>query len=77
MSEEELDFVVLFFDKREDGVVNCVEHFGGVGADVVEEELDGVEGFGGGGGEFLACELGCERHCAVNVMSFVGLRCLN
>ncbi len=63
MPEQELNFMILLFEHREDGIVDCIEHLEGVGTDIVEEELDCVEGFGGGCcGELLAGEFGCECH---------------
>ena len=56
LTEQDLDFGgVLGFEDREDGVVDCVEEFGGVGADIVEVELEGVEGWWSGEGGRSGC----------------------
>jgi hypothetical protein len=63
LSEEELDMEVLLSDKREDGIVDCVEHLEGVGTDIVEEHLNCVKSFWRGAhGELLPSEFGCESH---------------
>ncbi len=63
LSEEELDLEVLLFDRGKHRVVDCIKHLGGVGTDIVQEELDRVQGFRRRArGELLSCEFRCESH---------------
>lgn len=63
MPEYELHFIVICFEHGKDVIEECFEQFERVGTNIVEEELDGVEGVGSGGfGELLACEFGRQCH---------------
>ena len=64
LAEEELDLCrVLFGDIGKYRIVEGVEHFGGEGADVIEVELNGVDGFWRDiRGVSLASKLGSECH---------------
>lgn len=63
LSEQDLNFGgVLLLDQWEDGCVDCVEHLGGVGTNIVEIKLQGVQSGGVCGRELLTGEFRCERH---------------
>jgi hypothetical protein len=63
LPEQDLDFWRVFLaDQRKDWGVDFFEHFCWVRADVVEIELQGVEGWSTGCGELLSCKFGCKGH---------------
>lgn len=65
LTEEDLYFRrVLFMDQREDRCIDCLEHFGGKGTDIVEVELECVERGSISCRVLLTCEFGRESHFA-------------